>query len=76
MISKAMEEFFEFIDNQLLVDLSLIGARYTWFRSEDSSFGRGGKRAIAVSMSSCLRRRLNGDLGWEVQSLTVSGKKI
>lgn len=37
MMSRVMEEFFEFIDNQCLIDLLLIGTNFIWFRAEDST---------------------------------------
>lgn len=36
VISRAMEEFSEFINNHLLIDLPLTGANFTWSRSEES----------------------------------------
>lgn len=37
VVFRAMEEFSEYIDNHFLIDLPLIGASFTWARSEDST---------------------------------------
>lgn len=38
VISRAMEEFSEFIDNYFLIDLPSSGANFTWSRSKDCNF--------------------------------------
>nr|XP_009761079.1 PREDICTED: uncharacterized protein LOC104213303 [Nicotiana sylvestris] len=37
MISRAMEEFSDFINDHFLIDLPLSGERFTWARAEDSN---------------------------------------
>nr|XP_033516418.1 uncharacterized protein LOC117280782 [Nicotiana tomentosiformis] len=37
LISRAMEEFSDFINDHFLIDLPLLGERFTWARAEDSN---------------------------------------